>query len=91
MSVAATVLTPIVMVMQGLVVVPEVSGTETRSTMRLDRLTLPRLPFLELNSCNKLGAKMYPKGTNHFSPYSALFKDHQRKHFSLVMDGCSVH
>ncbi|KAI0711224.1 fatty acid desaturase-domain-containing protein [Earliella scabrosa] len=42
------------------------------------RLTLPRLPFLELNSCNKLGAKMYPKGTNHFSPYSALFKDHQR-------------
>ncbi|TBU48918.1 fatty acid desaturase-domain-containing protein [Dichomitus squalens] len=29
-------------------------------------------------SCNKLGAKMYPKGTNHFSPYSPLFKDGQR-------------
>ncbi|RPD65587.1 hypothetical protein L226DRAFT_456472 [Lentinus tigrinus ALCF2SS1-7] len=29
-------------------------------------------------SCNKLGAKFYPKGTNHFSPFSALFKDEQR-------------
>ncbi|KAI0674370.1 fatty acid desaturase-domain-containing protein [Trametes maxima] len=29
-------------------------------------------------TCNKLGSKMYPKGTNHFSPYSALFKKEQR-------------
>ncbi|KAI0777743.1 fatty acid desaturase-domain-containing protein [Trametes elegans] len=27
---------------------------------------------------NALGSKMYPKGTNHFSPYSALFKKEQR-------------
>ncbi|CDO70622.1 hypothetical protein BN946_scf184748.g20 [Trametes cinnabarina] len=27
---------------------------------------------------NMLGSKMYPKGTNHFSPYSALFKKEQR-------------
>ncbi|EIW55651.1 uncharacterized protein TRAVEDRAFT_171450 [Trametes versicolor FP-101664 SS1] len=27
---------------------------------------------------NLLGSKMYPKGTNHFSPYSALFKKEQR-------------
>ena len=64
---------------QGLVVVPEVSGPEARSTMRLDRLTLSRFPVLELNSCNKLGAKMYPKGTNHFSPYSPLWKKEQSK------------
>ncbi|KAI0635236.1 fatty acid desaturase-domain-containing protein [Trametes polyzona] len=29
-------------------------------------------------TCNMLGSKMYPKGTNHFSPYSALFKKEQR-------------
>ncbi|KAA1473041.1 hypothetical protein DENSPDRAFT_218688 [Dentipellis sp. KUC8613] len=27
---------------------------------------------------NAMGAKMYPKGTNHFSPGSPLFKPHQR-------------
>lgn len=31
-------------------------------------------------SCNKLGAKMYPKGTNHFSPFSALFNDKQSEY-----------
>lgn len=33
-----------------------------------------------------LGSKMYPKGTNHFSPYSALFKKEQREYIcSLVV------
>ena len=26
-----------------------------------------------------MGSKMYPAGTNHFSPYSPLFKKEQRK------------
>ncbi|KAH9941308.1 fatty acid desaturase-domain-containing protein [Epithele typhae] len=34
-------------------------------------------------SVNKLGSKMYPKGTNHFSPYSALWKKEQR--FGIVI------
>lgn len=28
--------------------------------------------------CNIMGSKMYPAGTNHFSPYSPLFKKEQR-------------
>ncbi|PFH50487.1 hypothetical protein AMATHDRAFT_193081 [Amanita thiersii Skay4041] len=27
---------------------------------------------------NQMGSKMYPPGTNHFNPYSPLFKDRQR-------------
>ncbi|TFY75808.1 hypothetical protein EWM64_g8205 [Hericium alpestre] len=39
-----------------------------------------------------MGAKMYPKGTNHFSPSSPLFKAHQRP--SIILSdlgvGCMV-
>ena len=77
--------------LQGLVVVPEVSVAEVIPTYVLISSCIAAFSFSFVHSCNKLGAKFYPKGTNHFSPYSALFKDHQRKHFSLVMDGCSVH
>ncbi|KAI0027699.1 delta-12 fatty acid desaturase protein [Vararia minispora EC-137] len=34
-------------------------------------------------SQNTLGARMYPKGTNHFNPYSKLFKDHERIYIVL--------
>lgn len=32
-------------------------------------------------SCNAMGSPMYPDGTNHLSPYSALFKNEQSQSY----------
>ncbi|EMD31908.1 hypothetical protein CERSUDRAFT_109092 [Gelatoporia subvermispora B] len=46
--------------------------------------TLARIIFMQACgwwlylSTNAMGSKMYPQGTNHFSPYSAIFKPEQR-------------
>ncbi|OCH93320.1 hypothetical protein OBBRIDRAFT_326866 [Obba rivulosa] len=46
--------------------------------------TLARIVFMQACgwwlylSTNAMGSKMYPDGTNHFSPYSAIFKKEQR-------------
>ncbi|GBE87653.1 Delta(12) fatty acid desaturase [Sparassis crispa] len=39
---------------------------------------------------NALGSKMYPPGTNHFSPYSALFKPEQRRGIIISDIGIAV-
>ncbi|KAH9940693.1 fatty acid desaturase-domain-containing protein [Amylocystis lapponica] len=41
-------------------------------------------------SYNVMGSKMYPPGTNHFSPYSALFKKEQRRGIIVSDIGISV-
>lgn len=51
-----------------------------------------RLLIVSSSSCNKLGAKMYPKGTNHLSPFSPLFKDKQSACVRASdAGGCSDH
>ncbi|KAI0320401.1 delta-12 fatty acid desaturase [Amylostereum chailletii] len=40
--------------------------------------------------CNTLGSRMYPAGTNHFSPNSPLFKPEQRRGVVLSNIGLSI-
>ncbi|KAI0037035.1 fatty acid conjugase [Vararia minispora EC-137] len=39
---------------------------------------------------NTLGSPMYPEGTNHFSPNSPLFKDHQRTSIAISNVGLTA-
>ncbi|OBZ77389.1 putative alpha-L-arabinofuranosidase A [Grifola frondosa] len=59
-------------------------------------LTLVRMVLMQLFGwwvylgCNKLGSKMYAKGTNHFSPYSPIFKKEQRLGIFLSDVGIAI-